>query len=103
VLRYAKKTSWSTHYSISFQFPIKRKESKIYYGIALPLVFKREESFVLSRLTKWLGWGEKYLRSRESKAEDKANVGDTAYPGKEDGLDSLSFMAWTKAARLFGF
>ncbi|GJU68619.1 hypothetical protein Tco_1254878 [Tanacetum coccineum] len=34
----------------------------------------------------------------ESKAEDEANVEDTAYPGKEDGLDSLSFMAWAKAA-----
>ncbi|GJT87127.1 hypothetical protein Tco_1068844 [Tanacetum coccineum] len=34
----------------------------------------------------------------ESKAEDEANVGDTAYLGKEDGLDSLSFMAWEKAA-----
>ncbi|KAK1405945.1 hypothetical protein QVD17_42331 [Tagetes erecta] len=32
----------------------------------------------------------------ESKAEDEANVEDTAYPGKEDGLDSLSFMAWAK-------
>ncbi|GJU58894.1 hypothetical protein Tco_1236660 [Tanacetum coccineum] len=34
----------------------------------------------------------------ESKAEDEANVEDTTYPGKEDGLDSLSFMAWVKAA-----
>ncbi|GKC02722.1 hypothetical protein Tco_0994332 [Tanacetum coccineum] len=34
----------------------------------------------------------------ESKAEDEANVKDTAYPGKEDGLDSLSFMSWAKAA-----
>nr|GEY53834.1 proteasome subunit alpha type-1 [Tanacetum cinerariifolium] len=33
----------------------------------------------------------------ESKSEDVANVKDTAYPGKEDGLDSLSFMAWAKA------
>nr|GEY70532.1 hypothetical protein [Tanacetum cinerariifolium] len=33
----------------------------------------------------------------ESKAEDEANVEDTTYPGKEDGLDSLSFMAWAKA------
>nr|GEY09620.1 ribonuclease H-like domain-containing protein [Tanacetum cinerariifolium] len=34
----------------------------------------------------------------ESKAKDEANVEDTTYPGKEDGLDSLSFMAWAKAA-----
>ncbi|GJU62453.1 reverse transcriptase domain-containing protein [Tanacetum coccineum] len=38
------------------------------------------------------------IRVEESKAEDEANVEDTAYPGKEDGLDSLSFMAWAKAA-----
>ncbi|GJW33497.1 hypothetical protein Tco_0053529 [Tanacetum coccineum] len=28
----------------------------------------------------------------------KRNVEDTTYPRKEDGLDSLSFMAWVKAA-----
>ncbi|GJV21046.1 hypothetical protein Tco_1370066 [Tanacetum coccineum] len=39
-----------------------------------------------------------YCSVEESKAEDEANVEDTAYPGKEDGLDSLSFMAWAKAA-----
>ncbi|GKE43792.1 hypothetical protein Tco_1471076, partial [Tanacetum coccineum] len=33
----------------------------------------------------------------ESKAKDEANVEDTAYPGKEDGLDSLPFIAWAKA------
>nr|GFB77576.1 cytochrome c maturase subunit B, mitochondrial [Tanacetum cinerariifolium] len=38
------------------------------------------------------------LSIEESKAEDEANVEDTTYPGKEDGLDSLSFMAWAKAA-----
>nr|GEZ07899.1 proteasome subunit alpha type-1 [Tanacetum cinerariifolium] len=34
----------------------------------------------------------------ESKVEDESNVEDTTYPGKEDGLDSLSFMAREKAA-----
>ncbi|GJW08898.1 hypothetical protein Tco_1571321 [Tanacetum coccineum] len=34
----------------------------------------------------------------ESKAKDEANVEDTSYPGKEDRLDSLSFIAWEKAA-----
>ncbi|GJU11472.1 hypothetical protein Tco_1133868 [Tanacetum coccineum] len=34
----------------------------------------------------------------ESKAEDEENVEDITYPGKEDGLDLLSFMAWVKAA-----
>ncbi|GJS67849.1 hypothetical protein Tco_0682414 [Tanacetum coccineum] len=38
----------------------------------------------------------KFLQN--SKAEDEANVEDTTYPRKEDGLDSLSFMAWVKAA-----
>nr|GEX72936.1 proteasome subunit alpha type-1 [Tanacetum cinerariifolium] len=35
---------------------------------------------------------------KEPKAKDEANVEDTAYPVKEDELDSLSFMAWAKAA-----
>ncbi|CAI9265912.1 unnamed protein product [Lactuca saligna] len=40
----------------------------------------------------------KWAVGRNLEAEDEANVEDTAYPGKEDGLDSLSFMAWAKAA-----
>nr|GEW92594.1 proteasome subunit alpha type-1 [Tanacetum cinerariifolium] len=41
--------------------------------------------------------GRKNKTLEESKAEDEANVKDTSYPWKEDGLDSLSFMAWAKA------
>nr|GEV22489.1 proteasome subunit alpha type-1 [Tanacetum cinerariifolium] len=38
------------------------------------------------------------VNAKESKVEDESNVEDTTYPGKEDGLDSLSFMARAKAA-----
>ncbi|KAK1414377.1 hypothetical protein QVD17_30121 [Tagetes erecta] len=45
-----------------------------------------------------LNCGSGYDDVEESKVEDEANVEDTSYPGKEDGQDSLSFMAWVKSA-----